>query len=111
MYLLDMEIQNRRSQQKYYTEPDLWFMLYHMLDGVKEMEIRDIMVGDIRPKNILLNANGTIKMINRMSWPGEESGLTKVLNQTGDKCYLAPEELHVLKNMYSTFEDKTPPRP
>jgi hypothetical protein len=31
MYVLDEEIQNRRAQQKPYTEPDLWFMLYHML--------------------------------------------------------------------------------
>ena len=47
------------------------------------MELREIRIGDIRPKNILLNQNGTIKIITRMSWPGELSGFEKVYNDTG----------------------------
>ena len=65
-------------------------MLYHLLSGANEMEIRDIIIGDVRPKNILLDQNGTIKIISRMSWPGEESGFEKVLRGEGEKCYLAP---------------------
>ena len=47
------------------------------------MEIRDIRIGDVRPKNILLDQNGSIKIITRMSWPGEESGFEKVLRGEG----------------------------
>jgi hypothetical protein len=77
--------------QKNFTEQELWYLLYNVLESCKDFEFREgdeQKIGDIRPKNILLNDMGKIKLINKWSWPGEGSGLEKLLNSTGDKCYV-----------------------
>lgn len=104
-HILDSEIANRRHSSKHFTEEELWYLLYNVLESCKDFEYaEDQKIGDIRPKNILLNDTGKIKLINRWSWPGEVSGLEKLLNATGDKCYLgtsvsnsAPEELAAMR--------------
>lgn len=90
-HILDSELVNRKYESRYYNEAELWYLLYNTLDSCKDFENMNLNVGDIRPKNILLNDVGKLKLISMYSWPGEMSGLEKVLTGTGEKCYLAPE--------------------
>lgn len=90
-HVLDSEIVNRRLSQKHFTEQELWYLLYNVLESCKSFEGAEgdaRKIGDIRPKNILLNDAGKVKLVNRWSWPGEQSGLEKMLSGSGEKCYL-----------------------
>lgn len=96
-HVLDSELVNRDLNKRYYEEAELWYLLYNTLDSCKDFEYTNLKIGDVRPKNILLTDVGKIKIISRYSWPGEQSGLEKTLSNTGDRCYLAPEELKVAR--------------
>lgn len=53
-----------------------------------------MVLGDIRPKSIFLNEEGSLRVPNRDSWPHERSKLEKSLSD--QKTYLAPEEVKAL---------------
>lgn len=54
------------------------------------------MLGDIRPKNILLNEIGRIKIPTLHSWPKELNKYQKMIENT--ITYMAPEELSWLES-------------
>ena len=45
-------------------------LLYSLATGAKEFQKKDIRVGDIRTKNILITKNSDVKMVNVASFPG-----------------------------------------
>lgn len=60
-------------------------------------------VGDIRPANVVINPDGYLRVINAMSWPGEESAYTKAFE--GQPTYLSPEDVHKME--MGGVEDRT----
>lgn len=69
-------------------------MLFSLIKAKRQNEERYVVLGDIRPKNIFLNEEGSIRVANRDSWPRERSKLEKSLSD--QKTYLAPEEVKAL---------------
>lgn len=45
----------------------------------------------MRPRNVFLNENGSIKVTNSLSWPSEISNIQKTMDKI--PTYLAPEDL------------------
>lgn len=68
-YLLNEELDNRRKENNYFTETELWYLLYGLLCAANILRKADIKVGDIQPKNIFINPEGQIKVSNLCSWP------------------------------------------
>lgn len=69
-------------------------MLFSLIKAKRQNEERSMILGDIRPKNIFLNEEGSLRVPNRDSWPQERSKLEKSLSD--QKTYLAPEEVKAL---------------
>lgn len=49
--------------------------MYKLLEGSKEFQNKDINLGDIRPKNILITKGQDIKMVNIASFPSEKTSI------------------------------------
>ena len=77
--MLDEEIENRRKEEKYFDEPELWYLLYDMVYSATVFKRMNKKVGDIRPANIFLNAEGQIKIANIFSWPNETTNYQKTI--------------------------------
>jgi hypothetical protein len=74
-YLLTNEIHDRKGRQQFFNEQEMWYLLFSMAKAKKQNEINEQLMGDIRPNNIFLNEEGSIKLPNRDSWPYEKSKL------------------------------------
>lgn len=70
-------------------------ILYNFLVGLKEFQIKGKRVGDIRPSQIVITNQKSLKMINLASFPWELSSIDKILDKYDHKTkfYLAPEEI------------------
>lgn len=69
-------------------------MLFSLIKAKRQNEERSMVLGDIRPKSIFINEEGSLRVPNRDSWPHERSKLEKSLSD--QKTYLAPEEVKAL---------------
>jgi hypothetical protein len=72
----------------------MWYLLYSIVKAKKQNEDHSKVMGDIRPKNIFLNEEGSIKVPNSVTWPYENSKLAKALSNF--VTYLSPEEVKSL---------------
>lgn len=90
-YLLIEEIYNRRGLKSRFSETEIWFLLFSLIEARKQAAAVGERLGDIRPKNIFLNEVGNIKVSNSLTWPLEISNLQKSFDKV--PTYLAPEDL------------------
>jgi hypothetical protein len=97
-YTLEKEVNARKVEMKYFEEVELFFILYKLLEGCKEFQLRGEAVGDIRPEKIVKCKNGDLKMINVASFPQEYTPIEKIMERfdTRTVFFLAPEELTFL---------------
>jgi len=59
---LKHDIDKRLSEVNYYTEDELWYLLYEVLKGLVHLQKLNIAHRDIKPENILLNSQGEVKI-------------------------------------------------
>jgi hypothetical protein len=89
--LLIEEIYNRRGLKGKFTETEIWYLLFSLVDARAQASAIGERLGDVRPKNIFLNEEGKIKVSNSLTWPLEVSNIQKSLDKI--VTYLAPEDL------------------
>ena len=77
-------------------------MLFSFVKAKRQNEDSSIALGDIRPKTVFLNEEGSVRVPNRDSCPHEKSKLEKSLSD--QKTYLAPEEVKALNENEKDFE-------
>lgn len=69
-YLLSEEISNRRGKHTKFEETELWYLLFVLCAAQQEVKSSTGgKVGDIRPQNVFLNADGEAKVTCTLSWP------------------------------------------
>lgn len=56
-------------------------MLYGLIQGAKQFQRKDLSVGDIRTKNILITNNQELKMVNTITSPDEKPAIDKIIDQ------------------------------
>lgn len=93
-YLLLEEIYHRKGIKTKFSEEDIWFLLFALIEARNQAQSVGERLGDIRPKNIFLNEGGQIKASNSLSWPQEMSNIQKSFDKT--PTYLAPQDLDKL---------------
>lgn len=91
-YVLSEEIKKRRSDGSKITEPEIWSLLNDLSSAAASYHENGMKVGDIQPKNILLNDNGQAAVMTQHTFPGALTNYVKTL-KTEEKTYLAPEEV------------------
>jgi len=70
-FVLKTEIQNRYKLRKDFLETEVWYLLYNIVRAGNKFELLKKKIGNIHPRNILINESGQIKIISSISLPGE----------------------------------------
>jgi hypothetical protein len=74
------ELRKRADTSKYFTERELWYLLYSLVSACAAFKSLNKKVGDIQPLNIFVNQeNGFVKVANACSWPGATTNYEKVI--------------------------------
>ena len=66
---LQEEITLRKQKKINFDETELWFLLYHLVQGSSLFERKKQKSGDVRPRNVLIDDKGNIGMVNTLSFP------------------------------------------
>ena len=91
--MLETEIANRNRLKKDFVETEVWYLLYNMVRAGQKFEDFKKKIGNVHPRNVLINESGQIKMISTCSLPGESNSYDRVLESQGGSgvvAYLAP---------------------
>ena len=76
----------------FYTEAELWVILYSLISASAQLEHYRKCINDIRPKNIYLTKEGTIKILPYEMLQEDMTVQTKYMMYR-QPCYLAPEQM------------------
>ena len=64
-----MEINNRKRLGRFFLETEMWYLLYNIIRAGYKFEKIKKKIGDVNPHNILINDDGQIKVLSRVSLP------------------------------------------
>ena len=79
-FTLEKEIENRQKLQNgYFKEEELWYLLWALSDVGRRFHESGYKVGDITPRNVLMNEHGALKLIHQFSWPGNKTNYDRAL--------------------------------
>ena len=82
------EIANRRKNQNFYLEEELWFILYSLVKVGLLYEGKNCKLGDLHPSNIIVTPQGFIRVITRDSFPLELTNFEKIVEEIKADVYL-----------------------
>ncbi|KAM3141804.1 hypothetical protein pb186bvf_006126 [Paramecium bursaria] len=92
---LEAEIKLRKNNNSFYDEGHLWIMIQQCIDPLTYLQENKLVHGDIKPRNIYLDQQGTVKMAEYNMIPGGQPGFYTV---NKDKPYLSPILLAAYSN-------------
>lgn len=58
-FVLKTEIQNRYKLRKDFLETEVWYLLYNIVRAGNKFELLKKKIGNIHPRNILINESGS----------------------------------------------------
>ncbi|KAL4470486.1 hypothetical protein ABPG74_012097 [Tetrahymena malaccensis] len=94
---LEKELEKRLPEQKYFSEPEIWYLIDSMVNACSFFESNKIYHGDIRPTNVLLTVSGQVKLADNGIVNQSKNGYSKALFD-GDAPYLSPLLMNALAN-------------
>lgn len=84
------EVASRRKNQHFYTEEELWFILYNLAKIGMLYEPMRQKVGDLHPNNIIVTSDGFLRVITRHTMPMQPTNFDKIVEEINSDVYLAP---------------------
>jgi hypothetical protein len=66
----------------------MWYLLYNIIRAANKFEKMNKKIGDVNPKNIVINENGQIKVISLCSLPDEIDNYQKVVEDMSSHVFL-----------------------
>ncbi|CAK74033.1 unnamed protein product (macronuclear) [Paramecium tetraurelia] len=94
-YTLEKSIETRRQTNQYFTEAELWKMLFTIAKLGIYLEEQNKVLGDIRPCNIQLSDD--LKMAELGILKPDQTGYQRQINNQ-EIAYLSPEQLYSINN-------------
>ncbi|EAR95135.1 protein kinase (macronuclear) [Tetrahymena thermophila SB210] len=94
---LEKELEKRFPEQKYFTEPEIWYLIDSIVNACSFFESNKIYHGDIRPINVLLTVAGQVKLADNGIVNQSKNGYAKALFD-GDTPYLSPLLMNAFAN-------------
>ena len=67
------EIEARKRHRERFSEEEIWYILYSLLNAIRMFEKFSIASGDLKTERVLLNDKGHLKVINKLSFPEENA--------------------------------------
>lgn len=94
---LQSEIEKRRRAGRFYSEEELWYILYAIVSGGAVLQSAKIFHGDLIPSNVFVTKEGFIKIADQsLVTLGKTMYGRAFLQDLGTTCYLAPSQLQDL---------------
>ena len=93
---LDIELNERITNQNPYTEPDLLYMIENLVSGLCFIQTKNYSHGDVRPINIFVDSDGTYKISDPNFFSQRPDALVQSM-MGNTKCYLSPQLLIALQ--------------
>ena len=92
------EILNRKKQDKFYTEENLWFLAISLIKVLCFLQNNNQIYGNLRTNGIYINDNGVVKIFDN-SIVNSINSYTLCLAKMQEKdVYISPEEMKDLKD-------------
>ena len=85
---LKEEVANRRKSHNYYTEEEIWFIAYSLIQVGVLYEGRGTKLGDLHPNSIIVTPQGMVKVLTLHSLPGETTNFQKIVEDIKVDVYL-----------------------
>ncbi len=76
---LELEITSRRQDGSYYSEPDLWMILYSLISAAAFLEKFNKNLDDVRPKNVFVTQDGQLKLLAFGDFPDDMPAFLKAV--------------------------------
>jgi len=87
-YLLQDEIESRRARKDSFKEEEMWYSLYSLVKAKRQAMAAGQLLGDVRPRNVMINEKGFVKVPSLDSWPNNLGKYQKSLDKI--VTYLSP---------------------
>lgn len=71
------EIDRRTNEEKHFEEEELWYLLLTLVEAAAGSHQFQAALGDLKPSNLLLNKDGQIKLLAKLSLPCFEDAFDK----------------------------------
>lgn len=71
------EIDRRTNEEKHFEEEELWYLLLTLAEAAAGSHQFQTALGDLKPSNLLLNKDGQIKLLGKLSLPCYEDSFDK----------------------------------
>ena len=89
---LKEEIRSRRNERDFFSEEQVWYILYSLFKACRKFEKFNMASGPLKTDMILLNQKGHLKLINILSAPEDMYDGGSLPNFYGNGlAYAAPE--------------------
>lgn len=89
---------NHEFYSKYYSEPEVWYIIDGLISLLMSFKERGYHHGDIQPKNIFIDPHGFIKMVDNSLVNYGKTGYLKMIFQPGYKSALSPQLLKAFQS-------------
>lgn len=71
-----------------FDETELWYLLYNLLEAAFLLEPLSRRIGDIHPRNIVINEKGRIKIIPQALFPNSKTSYQKIIEDKASDVFL-----------------------
>ena len=78
----------------------MWYLVYCLTEAAYQCQMLSLPIGDVRPENMLLNAEGKLQIICSISLPTTRDLFRDAIDKR--KLLLAPEYLEALRKSYKS---------
>jgi len=79
-YLLSDEVVNRCNiEQKFFEEPELWYLVYSIIMAAEAFHSANFKIGDVRPHNVFISPEGQVRVATQFTWPNEQTNYLKTV--------------------------------
>ena len=101
---LEQEIEDKNGNKnhefyaKYYSEPEVWYIIDALISLLMSFRTREYHHGDIQPKNIFIDPHGFIKLCDNSLINYGRTGYLKMIFEPGYKAPLSPQLLNAFKS-------------
>lgn len=92
--------QNHQFFAKYYSEPEIWYIIDGLVSLLMSFKENQYHHGDIQPKNIFIDPHGYIKMSDNSLINYGRTGYLKMIYEPGYKSALSPKLLESFKSKH-----------
>ena len=81
------------NRKKFLTENEIATIFYQVVQGLKHIHSKGIILRDLKPENVLIDVKTLNVKLCDFGWATKTDDLKWILNKAGTYVYMSPESL------------------